>query len=105
MNPIRNRLMAALNALKPLCYSNLKPADEVWISTGSYEWKEEFDSSILNWESFGRDETWGGSDRHYWFKTRITLPAELKGAQVRAVLNTGATDIWNTDNPQIMVFF
>ena len=104
MNPIRNRLMAALEALRPLCYSNLKPADEVWISPGSYEWKEEFDSSILNWESFGRDETWGGSDRHYWFKTCITVPAELKGKQVRAVLNTGATDIWNTDNPQIMVF-
>ena len=105
MNPIRNRLLAALEALKPLCYSNLKPAEEMWISPGSYEWKEEFDSSILNWESFGRDETWGGSDRHYWFKTRITVPSDLKGAQVRAVLNTGATDIWNTDNPQIMVFF
>lgn len=104
MNPIRNRLMAALEALKPLCYSNLKPADEVWFCTGSYEWKEEFDSSILNWNSFGRDETWGGSDQHYWFKTCITVPSELENKQVRAVLNTGATDIWNTDNPQIMVF-
>lgn len=104
MNPVKNKLKAQLNALNPLRYSNLKPVEELWISSGDYQWKETFDSSIVSWSSFKRDETWGGTDQHYWFMTRITIPEELIGAQVRAVLNTGATDIWNTDNPQIMVF-
>ena len=104
MNPVKNKLKAVLNALNPLRYSNLKPAEELWISSGDYQWKETFDSSTVSWSPFKRDETWGGADQHYWFKTRITIPEELNGTQVRAVLNTGATDIWNTDNPQIMVF-
>lgn len=104
MNPIRNRLKAAADSLKELCYSDLKSAGQVRVSLGDYEFGEYFDSSTHTWSAFERDETWGGTDRHYWFVTSVTIPADDKGAQVRAILNTGATDIWNTDNPQVMVY-
>lgn len=104
MNPIRNRLMGAVEALGALRYSNLKQVENIQVSPGNYEFQEVFDGKGLSFRPYGRDETWGGSDAHYWFKASLTLPADFKGAQVRAVLNTGATDIWNTDNPQIMVY-
>jgi alpha-mannosidase len=105
MNPMRNRLKAATDSLKTLCYSDVKKAEHVMVSLGDYEFGEYFDSSTLEWTAYGMDETWGGTDRHYWFLTSVTIPDHFKGAQVRATLNTGDTDIWNTDNPQILVYF
>lgn len=53
---------------------------------------------------FGSCETWGGRDRHFWFRTRVVIKREWEGKEVRVTLNTGADDIWNTDNPQIMAY-
>ena len=104
MNPIRNRLKAAADSLKELCYCGLTRVEPVMVSQGNYEFGEQFDSSTLKWSAYGTDETWGGTDRHFWFMARVTIPDDFKGTQVRAILNTGATDIWNTDNPQVMVY-
>ena len=43
-------------------------------------------------------------DQHYFFLADVAIPEQMEGHTVRAVLNTGATDIWNTDNPQIMAY-
>jgi alpha-mannosidase len=104
MNPMRNRLKAAVDSIKTLCYQDMMRAEQVLVSPGDYSFEESFDSSAFSWTPFGTDETWGGTDKHYWFLTNVTLPETSSGAQVRAVLNTGATDIWNTDNPQILVY-
>lgn len=104
MNPIRNRLKAAVEALGPLRYSGSRLAENMQVSPGDYEFKEVFDCKRLSWRPYGTDETWGGRDKHYWFMTSVTLPEDFKGAEVRAILNTGAADIWNTDNPQVMVY-
>ncbi|MEY8357043.1 alpha-mannosidase [Lachnospiraceae bacterium 54-53] len=104
MNPMRNRLKAAVEALGPLRYSDMKPAENIQVSPGNYEFKEAFDGKSLSWRPYEWDETWGGGDKHYWFMTSVTLPEDWKGAEVRAILHTGATDIWNTDNPQVMVY-
>ncbi len=104
MDPIRNRLKAAVEALSHLRYSNSFQVEDLLVSPGNYQFKEVFDSKSLSWRPFGKDETWGGRDKHYWFLAYVKLPDDMKGAQVRAVLNTGASDIWNTDNPQVMVY-
>lgn len=104
MNPMRNRLKAAADSLKALCYQDLRSVEQMFMSPGDYSFEESFDSSTLEWTPFGTDETWGGTDKHYWFLTTVTIPESWSGAQVRATLNTGATDIWNTDNPQILVY-
>lgn len=104
MNPIRNRLKAAVDSIKALCYQDMIRAEHVLVSPGDYSFEENFDSSAFSWMPFGTDETWGGTDKHYWFLTNVTVPETSSGMQVRAVLNTGATDIWNTDNPQILVY-
>ena len=56
------------------------------------------------WNDFDRNETWGGHETHAAFKTVITIPKEYAGKKVAVTLNTGATDIWNTDNPQFLVY-
>lgn len=58
----------------------------------------------LNWETALPEDTWGGSDRHFWFDTQVKLPADWRGEKVLLCLSTGATDLWNTDNPQVIVY-
>ena len=104
MNPISNRLKATIDFLDTLRYPDLRPVKSIFISPGDYKFCESVDSNGMEWTPFHMDETWGGSDQHYWFYTQVKIPEEWAGRQVRVSLNTGATDVWNTDNPQIMVY-
>ena len=56
------------------------------------------------WPLFHADETWGGSDLHFCFDAVVSAPEQAVGKKLVLRLNTGATDIWNTDNPQIFVY-
>ena len=58
----------------------------------------------LNWETALPGDTWGGADRHFWFDTQVKLPEDWRGEKVLLCLSTGATDLWNTDNPQVIVY-
>ncbi len=58
----------------------------------------------LKWESFGLGGTWGGSDTHYCFQLQITVPEIYRGKEVLFFLSTGAEDIWNTNNPQMLIY-
>lgn len=104
MDPTRNRLKTAITALGNLRYSGHIAIDRIRISEGDYCFAETFNPEGKEWRIFDPDETWGGSDRHYWFTASVTIPPVLAGKPVLAVLETGATDLWNTDNPQILVY-
>lgn len=56
------------------------------------------------WEPFERYETWGGPETHACFRTKVQVPEHWGGKRVIVRLETGATDIWNTNNPQFLVF-
>lgn len=58
----------------------------------------------LRWEQALPGDTWGGPDRHFWFDTEVRLPENWRGEKVLLCLSTGATDLWNTDNPQVIVY-
>lgn len=107
MDSIRNRIKKAVDTLGELRYSRRMPVENVRIGSGSYEFCEQVSMEKLEsmeLRPYGRDETWGGRDRHYWFLARIEANSEGKGRQRRVILSTGDTDLWNTDNPQIMVY-
>lgn len=104
MDPIRNRLKTSITTLGDLRYSGITAIDRIQISDGDYGFAETFDPAGRDWRPFGQDETWGGGDRHYWFAASVTITEALAGKPVLAMLGTGAADIWNTDNPQILVY-
>ncbi|MGL5436819.1 MAG: alpha-mannosidase [Lachnospiraceae bacterium] len=106
MDAIRNRIKSAVNSLEELCYSGRVTVTDIQIRPGDYHFSEIFskDKEADGWCPFGSDETWGGRDRHYWFTAAVTCREVWEDKEVRVTLNTGASDIWNTDNPQIMVY-
>ncbi len=57
-----------------------------------------------SWPVFSCTDTWGDPDYHGIFAFSVTITEEMKGRIIGFSLDTGADDIWNTDNPQIMVY-
>lgn len=61
-------------------------------------------SDCSSWPVFSCSDTWGGPDYHAVFAFTVTMKEEMQGRTIGFSLDTGADDIWNTDNPQIMVY-
>lgn len=53
---------------------------------------------------FDPDSLWGGSDQHYYFRFTFKIPEVFDGRALLMFVSTGADDIWNTDNPQMMIY-
>ena len=106
MDVMRNRIRPILDSLRQWRCRFSEELTEVEIRPGDYHFSEKLDADQLKdgWMSFGACETWGGRDRHFWFRTKVVIRKEWAGKEVRVTLNTGADDIWNTDNPQIMAY-
>lgn len=56
------------------------------------------------WEKIGPQTPWIGVDQHWLCVTTYRLPASWMGKQVMMSVATGATDIWDTSNPQFFAF-
>ena len=95
MDTVRNRIKAVLEAVEQMIYSDRQPVTSVKIAKADYHFEEEFHREGKDFRDFGRNETWGELDQHYFFLADVAIPEQMEGHTVRAVLNTGATDIWN----------
>ena len=69
-----------------------------------YGHRNELMGDYLLWDEFEPGSSWGNRDGHYLFRTKIEIPDSFEGKEVFFFLSTGADDIWNTDNPQMLVY-
>ncbi len=107
MDPIRNRIKTLTALLGELRYCHRQAVNGIKICNGDYTFHESIDFSAVHqgeWRAFGRDETWGGHDRHYWFQAQVCPEKVMSGQEIRVILKTGDWDLWNTNNPQIMAY-
>lgn len=109
MQEKEKRIKTMLKELEKVQYSTSYAIEHIWIKKGDYTFKETCTYNIrqldeLGFRPFQKDETWGGLDQHFWFIAQVTVPQDFIGKKVVSLITTGATDIWNTDNPQIIVY-
>ncbi|RDY31601.1 alpha-mannosidase [Lachnotalea glycerini] len=104
MNQYKNRIQTILKSLDKLRYSNVKWVENIYVKEGDYSFAESYQANLVDYKPFLRGETWGGTDKHFWFYTVLKITKEYQNHPIIIQLNTGATDIWNTDNPQIIVY-
>ena len=104
MNYLEDRVKGIVSSLGKYRTSDLISVEEIWISDGDYSLSEVFSKEQRKWRRFGVWETWGGPDQHFWFYTKIIIPKHYENDAVMLTLKTGCTDVWNTDNPQMLVY-
>lgn len=99
-----DRMCGILDALKNAIRNDKKEIAPVYSKKIDYGEREEVLSDLSDWKEFDRYETWGGREEHRVFASKVTIIPEWEGKEVLVSLNTGATNIWNTDNPQFIVY-
>ena len=95
-----DRILAIINYLEESWMRDEKEATGLETAPSGYALSETFPSGG-KWTPFSHDMLWGGSDEHQLFRCRV---AGTEGKPLAVILRTGDTDIWNTDNPQILMY-
>lgn len=70
----------------------------------AYGHRKDLFDDYTQWEVFEQGGLWGAPDGHELFRVQVTIPDKFEGKEVFFFLSTGADDIWNTDNPQMLVY-
>ena len=73
-----NRIRAILKELEEHCWKNRCPVEKINTARGNYTYGKTFDRNNFAWQTFGRDETWGGTDWHQWFLADIPGKAGIQ---------------------------
>lgn len=101
---LKKRIETVLKLLKQERQMYLTPVKELKKKdAGYYEWNQASETSG-GWEKFAGGSCLAGEDLHCCFQAEIILPSTFTGKTAAVCVHTGAVDIWNTDNPQFLVF-
>ena len=81
------------------------PLEHMQVKEGCFITPEEADAAPGEWKNFdmGRDH-WYGLDRHYWFRTEVTVPESFDGKELWLRIHTGLDDWDDGRNPQFLLF-
>ena len=104
MEHIDQYIRAILPALKDAMLLKRTELSGIEIADGDYSCPDRFCADGFMFRKFETDETWGGADRHFWFRAEVPENAGIPGKPLYLLVRTGAVDIWDTDNPQIIGF-
>jgi alpha-mannosidase len=104
MYEITKRLENLLSTLKKEINSDEIVIHDIQMKKLAYNERATFLDENEGYQSFEAGERFGELDQHYCFKAKICLPKSYIGNRVVLQLKTGATDIWNTDNPQFILY-
>lgn len=104
MYEITKRLENLLSTLENEINSDEIVIHDIQMKKLGYNERTEFLNSEEGYQLLNASERFGEPDQHYSFRTSISLPEKFIGKRVVLQLKTGATDIWNTDNPQFILY-
>ena len=92
-----------LELLQQACHMRTYPLGPIQMKKcGYHQWDRL--GEVDGWEPFDETVPFGGKDSHYLFRTTLVFPDEARDKQLWCSVSTGATDIWNYNNPQFFVY-
>lgn len=106
MNQIINRIKTMLKILNEARFDAVSDKIDIYQKSIGYDQRYVMNENINfpGWNVFENGSLWGGHEKHDCFKAFFVIPSEMNGRKVVFHVSTGATDIWNTDNPQFIVY-
>ena len=72
--------------------------------TVPYGHRQDVFEDCSSWDIFKAGSSWGKPDGHVIFKFSFVVPSSMQDKEVFLFVSTGAEDIWNTDNPQMLIY-
>lgn len=97
-------IKSGLSHIENAIYEHIASIDRVRYCRLGYGQRERVLEDTEGWEDFDCSDTWGGLDSHFCFAAKVRLPEAAAGRKTVLRLETGAADIWNTDNPQFLAY-
>ena len=103
-------IKGTLEVLEKNLWDDTRPVEEVMTASGikikevPYGMRNTVLEDSSDWESFTPGGVWGEPDTHYCFHVVVDIPEDYFEKEVVLFLSTGAEDIWNTNNPQMLVY-
>lgn len=88
----------------PIRLQDIEGFDAVYYKKIPYNVRSEAVHDKEGFDIFTPDSMWGGRDQHYYFRFTFKVPDVFDGRRLLMFVSTGADDIWNTDNPQMMIY-
>lgn len=104
MYKITERIENLLGTLEKEINSDAITIYDIQIKKLNYYERNKVIENNTDYRQFSTTERFGEPDQHYCFKTSIHFPENFIGKRAVLQLKTGATDIWNTDNPQFILY-
>ena len=104
---LRRRARPVLDALRTLALQGRTPVLGLRKKSCPYHsWDtvQEDPTTAPGWTPFAPGDAIGGVEAHYCFRGGITAPAGGAGRHLVCLVSTGATDIWNNNNPQFLAY-
>lgn len=106
MEPVINKCKGFLKTIGANIFGREFPVGPILRKDIGYGQRDTIleDTSNPGWEPFNNGSRFGGKDTHACFRTQLQIPEEYEGTEIVLQLRTGVTDIWNTDNPQFLIY-
>lgn len=101
-----NRIKGYINTLRDNIYGKTFEAPKIFFVPIGYDQRDTMLENPMEkgWKVFENGSRWGGKDVHTCFKCFLEISKEMAGKDIWMQLKTGANDIWNTDNPQFLIY-
>ena len=105
MRYILERVKKIATDIKENVYTNKLEIKNFQYKEGNFLGIEAINSDTSEWINFNSDkDNWGGTDdKHFWFRTSVTVPQEFEG-QVLALDIYAFEEGWDAVNPQFILY-
>jgi alpha-mannosidase len=97
------RINRIVSELGDYIYTSQTQVTDIKFKSCGYDAYELLYQSSEGWETCAPNQSWGGKDQHYWFKTVVTVPVGFEGKRVVLRVETGRRG-WDALDPQLLVF-
>ena len=105
MKFVKERVNVICQELASLSISQKIKITDMHVKNGCYITPAEADASEEPWSAFDTvNDRWYGPDKHYWFRTTITVPESFDGKNLWMRVHAGLDDWDDGRNPQFLLF-
>ncbi len=104
MEELIKRINTLVKVLDAARYTDAISIDGFLMKQVGYGQRYVMQEPPIDWKPFAGGSHWGGKDYHCCFKAYLTIPQEFAKKEIVIHVRTGATDLWDTDNPQFLAY-